>query len=96
MADEIALTRAVSDAREAEALVKNELLRRAFNQVKHDFIMEWQQCSNPEHRERMWHAVDVVERVKSCLTKVIQGGKMAQKDLDEIAARNKRKLFNLV
>ena len=45
-------------------------------------------------RERLWQAVQIVAKVRDHLTGVVTGGKLARRELDDLAGR--RKYFGIV
>lgn len=98
MADEIALTKSVSDAKRAELLMGDDLLQGAFRQLEHDYIAKWRitEARDTDARERLWLAVQVIGKVRQHLQTAMANGKLAQHELDALAARKKRGIFSVV
>ena len=90
--DEIALNKAVSQASRADALQRDELLTGALRQLEDDYIAAWRatHVRDQEARERLWQGVQVVGKVRDHLSHLISGGRLAQKQLDEITALTER------
>jgi len=90
--DEIALNKAIERAARAEALQRDELLTEALDALDRDYVNAWRatHARDTDARERLWQAVQVVAKVRDHLAHVIAGGRLAQRELDEIAARAAR------
>jgi hypothetical protein len=91
--DDIALNRAIERAARAEALQRDELLTEALEALDRDYVRAWRatHARDTDARERLWQAVQVVAKVRDHLAHVIAGGRLAQRELDEIAARAERR-----
>ena len=92
MADEIALARAGERAARADALLRDELLTEAFAALDRDYIKAWRETAvrDTDARERLWQACQVVAKVRDHLTNAVNGGKLAQRELNDLAERQKR------
>ncbi len=92
MADEIALNRAAERAARADALLRDELLQEAFATLDHDYVKAWRETAarDTDARERLWQAVQIVAKVRDHLANVVNNGKLAQRELAELAERRKR------
>jgi hypothetical protein len=90
--DDLALNKAIERAARAEALQRDELLTEALDALDRDYVGAWRatHARDTDARERLWQAVQVVAKVRDHLGHVIAGGKLAQRELDEIAARAAR------
>jgi hypothetical protein len=86
------LQHTLSRGARADLLLKDELLKQAFSQLEKDYVDAWRQTSarDTDGRERLWQAVNVVRKVHDHLIKVLNDGKLAQRELVELAARNLR------
>jgi hypothetical protein len=91
--DDIALNRAIERAARAEALQRDELLTEALDALDRDYVKAWRatHVRDTDARERLWQAVQVVAKVRDHLAHVLAGGRLAQRELDDIAARADRK-----
>jgi hypothetical protein len=90
--DDIALNKAIERAARAEALQRDELLTEALDALDRDYMAAWRatHARDTDARERLWQAVQVVAKVRDHLAHVIAGGRLAQRELDDIAARAAR------
>ena len=91
MADEIALTKAGERAARAQRLLDDALLIEAFDTLDRDYLKAWRATAarDTDARERLWQAVQIVAKVRDHLTGVVNGGKLAQRELDDLAGRRK-------
>ena len=93
MPDEIALHKAAARAQQAKALLEDPLLKEAFTTLERSYIDEWRSTdpADMDRRERLFLAVNQVERVKSNLAAVISDGTLAAKELERLYAEQDRK-----
>ena len=91
-AGEIKLNADLARRARAEALMDNELLQEAFGRLEERYMEEWRisQFRDTDARERLWQAVNVLRKVKDHLTKIVSDGKLAQREIDQLAQRRKR------
>jgi hypothetical protein len=77
----------------AKALIDNELLAEAFARLDADYIAAWRTtpARDTDARERLWQATQIVGKVRDHLTAVLSNGKLAQRQLDDLAERQARK-----
>ncbi len=92
MTDEFKLHRAAAAAARAEDLLRNELLTEAFEALDRDYTAAWRATlvRDTEARERLWQAVNIVGKVRDHLTNVVSGGKVAHRELAELAGKHGR------
>jgi predicted metal-dependent hydrolase len=76
----------------AQALLENELLQEAFVRLEERYVEEWRvsQFRDTDARERLWQAVNILGKVKDHLAKIVRDGKLAQREIDQLAERRKR------
>ena len=76
----------------AEALLQDEILQEAFVRLEQRYIEEWRvsQFRDTDARERLWQAVNILGKVKDHLAKILRDGKLAQREIDQLAERRKR------
>ena len=76
----------------AEALLQNEILQEAFARLEERYVEEWRvsQFRDTDARERLWQAVNILGKVKDHLAKIVRDGKLAQREIDQLAQRRKR------
>jgi hypothetical protein len=81
------LQTSISRGARAEALIKNELLQEAFKKLEDDYVAAWKTwpAADAAGRERLWQAVNVLDKVKDHLARVVADGKVAQRQLNELA-----------
>lgn len=96
MVDEITLTKQATEGKRAGTLLQDETLLNAFNQLEHDYVQGWRNTDarDTDARERLWQAVQIVGKVKQHLSTMAANGKVAQRQLDELAG--KKRGFSLV
>lgn len=84
MSDEDKLETAIRRGHRAEALMADELLTEAFATLRQSYIDAWAMTSplDVASREKLWHAVNMVGKVREHLAKVAAGGKFAKRDLN--------------
>ncbi len=90
--DELALNKAIERAARAEALQRDELLTEALDALDRDYVAAWRatHARDTDARERLWQAVQVVAKVRDHLAHVVAGGRLAQRELDNLAAQAER------
>jgi hypothetical protein len=90
--DDIALNKAIERAARAEALQRDELLTEALEALDRDYVKAWRatHARDTDARERLWQAVQVVGKVRDHLAHVVAGGRLAQRELDDMTAKAER------
>ena len=96
MSGEIKLNADLARRAGAEALLQNDILQEAFARLEERYVEEWRvsQFRDTDARERLWQAVQIVAKGRDHLTSAVNGGKLAQRELDDLAGR--RKYFGVV
>jgi hypothetical protein len=67
--------------------------------LKAEYIKAWEASSarDTEGRERLWQAVQIVGKVESHLTQMVENGKLAERELNEISRfGDRKKILGLV
>jgi len=92
MTDELNLHRDKDRGAQAEALLANHLLTEAFAALDAEYVKAWRltHINDVNARERLFQAVQIVAKIKDHLGKVLNNGKLAQRELDDLEARRKR------
>ena len=92
MSDESKLNTEATRGARAEILLRNELLQEAFTALEARYVEEWRvtQFRDTDARERLWQAVNIVRKVKDHLGAVVANGKLAQRELSDIAGGRRR------
>jgi len=74
----------------------DELLQEAFVRLDERYLEEWRvsQFRDTDARERLWQAVNILRKVKDHLAKIAADGRLAQREIDQLA--EKRKRFGIV
>ena len=93
MTDELKLRRQVERSAHAERLMKDDLLNEAFSEIENEYMEFWRETPvrDQDARERIFHAVNVIGKVKQHLIAVLNDGKVAKKELDDFLSRQTRK-----
>jgi hypothetical protein len=89
MSDDDKLQAALVRGARAKELLGNELLQEVFARLDAEYISAWRQtpARDTDARERLWQAVNIVGKVKDHLTTILNNGKLAQRELDDLAGR---------
>jgi hypothetical protein len=76
----------------AEALMADALLQEAFVRLEERYLDEWRvsQFRDTDARERLWQAVNILRKVKDHLAKIVADGRLAQREIDQLAEKRKR------
>ena len=84
------LTSALYRATRASALMNDELVTGALMQLENDYITAWRATAvrDTDARERLWQAVQVVGKFRDHLRLMIADGRIAQAEIDAMAARD--------
>lgn len=77
--------------REAQALLENQVLNDAFDYLRKTFIEAWQASRDPVTREAQWHNVHAIDRIKEYLTTVVNNGRMADTQIEELVKVEQRR-----
>jgi hypothetical protein len=85
------LQNAINRGQRAEAMLKDDLLKETLDTLERDYIAAWRQspARDTDGRERLWQAVQVVGKMRDHLVTVLNNGKLAQRQLDELIEREK-------
>jgi hypothetical protein len=92
MSDEIKLNADLARQARAQALMENDLLQEAFVRLEERYLEEWRVSPfrDTDARERLWQAVNILRKVKDHLGRIVADGKLAQREIDQLAQRRKR------
>ncbi len=90
MRDEGKLHTAVQRRGRAEALLRDELLIGSLDAMERDYMKAWCETTakDADAREQLWHLVYNLRRFRAHLANVVDTGKLAQRDLDELRRGN--------
>jgi hypothetical protein len=75
----------------ASALLRNELLNEAFENLEEDFIQAWKHSpvNDSQNRERLYMLCQNLSALKGYLEGIVTDGKLAKAQLDELQNRIK-------
>ena len=75
----------------AEALLRNEILREAFEDLEKEFVSAWKNSGvgDAENRERLYMLCQNLSALEGYIKSVIEDGKLARAALDELQSRLK-------
>lgn len=84
---------ATSRAQWASELLNNEILKESFDTLQADYLQLWKNTkpSDVEAREKIFIAWHVVGKVQEHLHRLIDAGKLAQLELEELIQKQERK-----
>lgn len=91
MIDELKLAKDKERGTRAEMLLRDDLLKEAFETLEKTYISEWAmtQFRDVEARERLWAAVNINRKYQDHLRSALANGKLAQKQLNDMTGLNK-------
>ena len=86
------LQKSITRGARAEALLKNELLQEALVTLERDYIEAWKTSSarDTDGRERLWQAVNIVGKVRDHIVKVVNDGKLSQRQLNDLVTTSRQ------
>lgn len=99
MSDENKLIRDAGRGVRARQLIEDELLVEAFKMLEDAYTLGWRNTTidDTAAREKLFLAVNLVGKVRKHLAVVLDGGKLAQAELAEIAqAAERKKRFGII
>ena len=89
--DETTLIRAEARGAQAELLLTNPLLQDAFAALEAAYMKAWRAtgmaAADTQARERLFIAVNIIGKVQEHLARLVEGGKLSRKQLEEIERR---------
>jgi hypothetical protein len=90
MTDEHKLHRDINRQAQAKALIENEMLQEAFAYLEKVFIDEWRKCEDASLRDELWRSQANLKNLRGQLSRVLNNGKLAQREIDDLAEKRKR------
>jgi hypothetical protein len=99
MSDSFKLQQDAARGARAKQLAENELLQEAFANLEESYVAHWRATKIDDviGREKLFLAINVVGKVRSHLTSVMTNGRLAEKELQDLAAlAERKKLFGIV
>lgn len=78
------LDRDIARGKQAEILLKSELLNEAFETLRAEYLKAWESTGarDTDARERLWQAFQIVGKVKTHLHQAVDSGKLAHFELN--------------
>jgi predicted metal-dependent hydrolase len=78
-------------AAQAKQVLEHELFVEAFTKLEADYIKGWREshARDTDARERLWQALQILGKVKGHLASYVQDGKLAQREIDLLADRQR-------
>jgi hypothetical protein len=91
--DEFALHRASAKAGRAQSLLDDDLLAEAFKTLEENYTAAWRATliNDVSGREKLFLAINIVGKVRDHLTAVVSNGKLAAKEVKDLADTAERK-----
>ena len=89
MDDEMKALKATERARRAQLLLDDELLQEAFAKIDGELIARWRTSSEPEARDRVWQASQMLNKVQEVLRLMVTNGRVAKRVLDDLEGKRK-------
>lgn len=77
----------ISRGKEAHRIIDDDLFQEAFVDLKKIYMEEWENspARDQEARESLWMAIKMLGAVKDHLTTIMETGKLADRQLEEMA-----------
>lgn len=90
---EFALHRATTKAARAQSLLDDEMLQEAFTSLESAYTAAWRATTidDVSGREKLFLAINIVGKVRDHLAAVVSNGKLAAKELKDLADTAERK-----
>lgn len=87
------LAKALGDAAHARRLLDDEFLMGIFDSLDAQYMtaLRYTLVNETDKRDRLWQAAHIVGKVKEHLKILLDGGKLAQAELDNVAFLQTRK-----
>ena len=85
--------KAISRGARAKALLDNDLLSESFDKLEGNYLDAWKATSplQTDVREKVWVAFQLVGKMREQLRTVVDGGKIAQAELNRAISLEKSK-----
>lgn len=99
MTDESGLYRATEQATRAQRLLDDDMLKGAFTSLEEAYTAAWRATTidDVSAREKLFLAINIVGKVRDHLTNIVNNGKLAAKELKDLAdTAERRKRFGIV
>ena len=93
--DEDKTQKKINKGQRAQSLLDNQAFQEATGTLKTQLIERWQLAVDPNERERIWTAVNLIEQIKNTLSATATNGRHAKRELDELA-KGKPRQFGVV
>lgn len=96
MKDEGKLRQDQDRGNRAKKLLENDLLIESFDSVEQQFIDKWKETGFKEAdvREDAWRCYQLLRMIRGNLDKILQNGRVAEKDLEYIHGSKLKKLLS--
>ena len=80
----------------AEALMRSELLREAFDELPKAYFRQWLATGfgDTETRERLWNAMTIVESVERHFAAIMSNGRAAVLEIERLGEERERAARN--
>lgn len=97
MTDESPLDADLRKGQAAQRLLDDPLITEMFENLRAEYLKAWEATAarDTDARERLWQAYQIAGKVRTQLGMVAGGGKLARRELDDIAGQ-KPKRFGIV
>ena len=82
-------------AHKAKRILDDPMFTEAWDRLEADTLKAWKASKDPTERERLWHAQDVLDKLKGQFIAIVRDGDLAQRKIDEIAKAPRRSVGRL-
>jgi hypothetical protein len=77
-------------AARAKALLNDEMLKECLDRLESVITADWQNAKETATREHLWFELQGLRGFRQLLTNMISGGALAQRELDDLIAKQER------
>ena len=95
MQDKSKLNKEVSQANQADLILKNPLFKESINKLKKLYSESLFKTGAEEQstREKLWLAYNIVGKVEQHFTELVETGKLAKRQLEDLRKADQQKKF---
>lgn len=81
---------AITKGRQASDLENNPAFADAFEIFNGECFEVWKRTADGKERARLWQAINIAERVRDIIGRIAANGRVAEKELETLIARQER------
>lgn len=93
--DEDKAQETINRGKRAAMLLESDVFQEATNGLKQQMMARWELSKDQHERDRIWHAVNMIEGIKSALGAYAADGSLEDRKLRELTT-GRQKRFGIV